>query len=69
MQALNNVFVTRQVRMAASVNDSLASLDALHSAAGGLDAKLQQSLEHQVLPSSGLDGFGGLAVCCSCHSM
>jgi hypothetical protein len=36
------------VQLAVSVNNSLASLDTLHTAAGSLDNKLQQTLEQQV---------------------
>jgi hypothetical protein len=36
------------VQLASSVNDSLVSLDFLHTAAGGLDTKLQHTLEQQV---------------------
>lgn len=37
-----------QVQLASCVNDSLISLDSLHTAAGGLDTKLQHTMEQQV---------------------
>ena len=57
-----------QTLMAAVVNESVASLDSLHGAADGLDAKLQQSLAQQVrlLKLVCLDGIAHASFECAC---
>lgn len=39
---------TQQVRLAAAVSEGLASLEDLHTAAGVLDGKIEQSLANEV---------------------